>query len=135
MVRLKEKKKERTAQEEIISHPSRYILQTIQCFSEPTIRGQPEESKPPPSSLRKKKGTVSEREKKNSQYVSGTAGNTRHPVKVGINESFMGNKSRGAMKLFLASIPALLQLLTFRIGRIHLFQITRLIAPPTSALG
>lgn len=64
MVRLKEKKKERTAQEEIISHPSRYILQTIQCFSEPTIRGQPEESKPPPSSLRKKKGTVSEREKK-----------------------------------------------------------------------
>lgn len=47
MVRLKEKRG--TAQkEENISHPSRYILQTlVSALIEPTIRGQPGESKPP----------------------------------------------------------------------------------------
>lgn len=43
----KERERENSTKEENIKHPSKYILQTFQCFSEPTIRGQTWESKPP----------------------------------------------------------------------------------------
>lgn len=42
-----EKERENSTKEENIKHPSKYILQTFQCFSEPTIRGQTWESKLP----------------------------------------------------------------------------------------
>lgn len=46
------------------------------------------------------------------QHVSGTAGSTMDQIKVGINKGFIDHKSRGATVLFLASVSALMWLLT-----------------------
>lgn len=45
--RRRERERKNSTKEENIKHPSKYILQTFQYFSEPTIRGQTWESKLP----------------------------------------------------------------------------------------
>lgn len=67
-VKRKKGKKEETAQKEF-HILQRYILQKVQCFSEPTIRGQARESKPPLSS---RSLTNKERVKGKPRHVSDT---------------------------------------------------------------
>lgn len=124
MVRLKEK---RTAQKRRIFH----ILQGTFCRQFSAFQSPPSGDSleslnrhfPPCSvhNIRKKEQWV----KGEPQHVSGTAESTIDQIKVGINKSFIGHKSRGAPVIFLTSVSALMRLLTFSIGEwIWLFRTT-----------
>lgn len=54
-------------------------------------------------------------EKGEPQHVSGTAWSTTDQTKAGINKCFIDHKSTGAPGIFLASLSALMRLLTLAV--------------------
>lgn len=56
-------------------------------------------------------------EKGEPQHVSGTAWSTTDQIKAEINKSFIDHKSTGAPVIFLASLSALMRLLTFAVRK------------------